>query len=837
MANIRFTPLRAGTTNVAGERISSIDPLLSRTNYFDGQLLKAADLNRDQIYLNERLLELGQVFGPGIVRGLEPSLQSGHVLNITPGIAIAPSGRVLQLSDSPLTINLLDSGLIATLNGGRFRSHARGLYALVLTHAQTVDGVAEAYPQDLAAARIPQVSAWAEGVELRLMALPLPLPNQDEITVRANLARELLGSGERFALPSDDAVALGLLAIERGRILWLDHGLLRRPQRALNTPNALQRDLAVHYQELLQAVLTARRSSGLHGAFAASQYFRVLPPWGPLPQDSIDPVAGRQQFFPKDFEVSIAPVRRSELAAVLADSAHLAPIDLERDADCDLMVLVPMSDAAFALRARQLEAPAEILPRALGRLASLDRLALRVLPQSPIHRIDTDADVWRAIWGETNPEEIVYVRRPPRTAETAVSALVLALGAPLPPPSAPLPPDAARLEDELDAALEAADVAEEARAALETEVARLRVRTAELEKAVALGGDQHLADALSEIEHLTLTLDAAQHEIEVLKSDQRNAGVLANALEATSAQIDKLKADLNAARAEIERLKTASSPIDDTIKRRVEQLSATLADERAQSAVLEEKNFTLNAQLQAAKQEAEQLETTLKEVQAKLETANNADHDLETARGEVDRLNAEISDIRKSRDAIGAELTDARNRLEASLEREATRSAQLTELQNAFDKEENERKILETQRSRLETQLREADTEITRIKLESAHTPNLETALSLESLARARGASRVEATAARAADTLIGANSEARIAAAQVVSLADRRLDTALWPSMQTIARADVALLERLRDHLFESGNAADLPKFFISNGRNYKLAAAEIKLWESLAG
>ena len=167
MANIHFTPLRIGTSNAAGERISSVDPLLSRTNYFDGQLLKAADLARDQIYLDERLLELGQVFGAGIVRGLEPSLHSGHLLEVSPGIAIAPSGRVLQLSNTALRIDLLDSGLIATLNDGRIRSPARGLHALALTHTQVVDGVAEAFPKDLSTPRAPHVAAWAEGVELR----------------------------------------------------------------------------------------------------------------------------------------------------------------------------------------------------------------------------------------------------------------------------------------------------------------------------------------------------------------------------------------------------------------------------------------------------------------------------------------------------------------------------------------------------------------------------------------------------------------------------------------------------------------------------------------------
>lgn len=837
MANIRFTPLRIGTTNAAGERISSIDPLLSRTNYFDGQLLKASDLNRDQIYLDERLLELGQVFGAGIVRGLDLSLRSGHVLQVEPGIAIAPSGRVLQLNNQPLTIDLLNSGLIATLNDGRFRSYARGLYALALTHAEVVDGVAEAFPKDLAAPRRPHVAAWAEGVELRLMPLPLPLPRQDEIAVRATLARELLSGGERLALPSDDAVPLGLIAVERGRILWLDRGLLRRPQRALNTPNAIQQDLATHYLELMQAVLASRQSAGLRGAFAASQYFRVLPPWGPIPQDCVDPIGGRQQFFPKDYEVSIAPVRRSELAAVLADSAHLAPIDLERDADCDIMVLVPMSDTAFALRARQLEAPAEVVPRALGRLARLDRLALRILPQPPIHRIDTDADVWRAIWAEVNPAELMFVRRPPRTAETAVSAVVLALGMTLPPPGSALPPDAAALEEQLDAALEDVDAAEEARAALEAEIARLKLRIAELEKALAAAGGGTPTDALAEIERLRLALDSAQKEIEALRSDDRNAGILANALEAASDRIDALKAELDAARAEIERLKTASSPVDETLKQRIAELAAALEAERAKSAALEQERAALIARLREAQLRIAEFEAALKDALAKLEAAGGTDADLQAARDEIAKLKAELDAARATLETTRAELADTRAKLDASLAREAAALARIAELQNALAAANNEIATLRARIATLETQLAGANATIAQLKREAAQASDLATDLTLAVLARARGAGDSGIKAATTADTMIGGNDRARIAAVQIVGLADRRLDPALWPTMPALARFDLGVFEKLRDRFLDAAGDLDLAKFFLEEGQNFGLSGTHLELWKRIVG
>ena len=87
--DILFTPFRPGTTHADGQRIAVIDQRLRRTNYFDGQLLKASDLTRDQIYLDERLLELGQALGTGIVRGLGITRAQPQVLRLAPGIAVA----------------------------------------------------------------------------------------------------------------------------------------------------------------------------------------------------------------------------------------------------------------------------------------------------------------------------------------------------------------------------------------------------------------------------------------------------------------------------------------------------------------------------------------------------------------------------------------------------------------------------------------------------------------------------------------------------------------------------------------------------------------------------
>ena len=136
MSDILFQPL--GSPTPAGEgldHLADIDPRLTRTHYFDGRLLTAEDLTRDQIYLDQRLRELGRVLGSGIMAGLELSFDRfTGLLTLQPGQALTPLGRVLELG-TPLVVNLGDRALISTLNEGKYRSLNRALYAVVLRYA------------------------------------------------------------------------------------------------------------------------------------------------------------------------------------------------------------------------------------------------------------------------------------------------------------------------------------------------------------------------------------------------------------------------------------------------------------------------------------------------------------------------------------------------------------------------------------------------------------------------------------------------------------------------------------------------------------------------------
>ncbi len=432
MSDITFHPL--GNPVAAGQglgRVADIDARLTRTHYFDGRLLTAEDLTRDQLYLDQRLREVGRVLGSGVMAGLELSYDRySGLLTLQPGQALTPAGRVLELG-SRLSINLGDRALIARLNDGAHRRFNRGLYAVVLRYAEVGTDIAEVFPRDLGARRGFQYALVTESVQMGLVPLPLPLPQQSPLQIRCRLLREFFG-GEQFAgIIPEDAVPLGVLAVQNDSPQWLDAELLRRPLRGEPRAGDLQADLCRQYENILADILTARRSGGLSGDFQATDYFSLLPPAGLLPKDAVDPVNGRQGYFPENYQVAIAPIRQSDVALIRAESLGLPAIDLVAGEPVDVVVLVPLNNLDYGHYAARLE---RRLDPASRRLPQLDLLKLRLHPVRPVHDLDTDRAAWTDIWARLGDNQPFYVRRPTRAAETGISSIVLALGAGSPQP-------------------------------------------------------------------------------------------------------------------------------------------------------------------------------------------------------------------------------------------------------------------------------------------------------------------------------------------------------------------------------------------------------------------
>lgn len=82
-----------------------VDNGIKNTNFFNGRLLAAEDLQVEQQAQRQRESLLGTAVGPGIVRGLEVSLDGFQVgkingtLKVTAGLAINASGQALYLPD------------------------------------------------------------------------------------------------------------------------------------------------------------------------------------------------------------------------------------------------------------------------------------------------------------------------------------------------------------------------------------------------------------------------------------------------------------------------------------------------------------------------------------------------------------------------------------------------------------------------------------------------------------------------------------------------------------------------------------------------------------------
>lgn len=415
-------------------RATPIDARLSRTEYFDGRLLTAADLIRDQQYLDRRLLDVGHALGDGIVDGLALTL-TGATLHVQPGVAVSADGRVLQL-DAELLVDLDDRATLAALNtgsdgalhGGRFTN---GLYAVALGYAEQGSGSAEVFPRDFGAARGLNFDAIDEGVELRLVPIGVALPPLPALAARALLARTLVGAGRLDHWLPDDAVALGVLAIDADAVLWCDPWLLRHPRRPDAVLDGFQEDLLAHYRALLAEVLAERAGASFH----AGEHFHVLPPAGPLPRACVDPVRGQQTFFPAGFRVQLVPLRSDDMEAVLQSALALAPLDLDAPQPAEVLVLVALDAGPYANLAEALLARAQ--DDAISGedvLAPVVTLAGETDPASP----------WFPFWEAVPEGRVYYLRRPARAAADGLAGIVLASGytvpEALPPPAPELPP-------------------------------------------------------------------------------------------------------------------------------------------------------------------------------------------------------------------------------------------------------------------------------------------------------------------------------------------------------------------------------------------------------------
>jgi hypothetical protein len=97
--NAAGTPLLL-VGDTGGITVVSPSTPLRRLNYFDGKFLRAEDFTVEQSYLRELVALSNQGLGPGVVYGYDTTQATGDAIQVGPGLAIDPSGKVLLLQST-----------------------------------------------------------------------------------------------------------------------------------------------------------------------------------------------------------------------------------------------------------------------------------------------------------------------------------------------------------------------------------------------------------------------------------------------------------------------------------------------------------------------------------------------------------------------------------------------------------------------------------------------------------------------------------------------------------------------------------------------------------------
>lgn len=308
---------------------------LESVNFFNGRLLTAGDMRREQKGRRQADARLGEALGHGVAFGLDVTVRPPDAddpavsLDISPGLAISPLGACLRLA-FPERVHLSRQDMTsfaaggcmfddcAPLLGGTYVA-GEGLYLLTIAPAEVGLGRA---PSNGLGATSPNcdVDRLVEAVQFRLLEIrsdlyatldPTDPGFRNDIAyrcfgegVKQDWATSLLAGGargddlvERMAQHglSRAEVPLALIAFEgSATIRFLDGWAVRRPVVAADPPGPFHglsapRRLAAGRAmfEQFQAQFADLLAQGRPGSgFKARTHFPHLPPVGILPRTS-----------------------------------------------------------------------------------------------------------------------------------------------------------------------------------------------------------------------------------------------------------------------------------------------------------------------------------------------------------------------------------------------------------------------------------------------------------------------------------------------------------------------------------------------------------------------
>jgi hypothetical protein len=372
----------------------------TRPLWFDGRLLAARDLERDQNRFLQRQAALGRAAGFGVIHGLLVTTVSSsgqaadaETIVIDAGQGITPGGRLVMIPNN-LTVRISDleeeESLdvqfgISTLPAPVARTRT-GLYVVALRPVQFTANPITSYPTNIQGSPTAQDGSIVEATAVSLVPYSVPSSNYGATTQNAAVARQIFVAGNPGQL-SDSLLPLAMISIQDGAIAWLDPYMVRRDSGpefsglrfGLSDP-ATQQAYLRQYDAQLQQAVNPFVQNKQPARFAATDYFQALPPAGPFPLASISIGNFTQLFFPQQTNVSLSIVPDDELPALINDSMSLPPIDLtlaaSAYADLSVSALIPVPRRGFAALAANLKPVtlAAAVPQVLSLRKPLDLL-------------------------------------------------------------------------------------------------------------------------------------------------------------------------------------------------------------------------------------------------------------------------------------------------------------------------------------------------------------------------------------------------------------------------------------------------------------------------------
>jgi hypothetical protein len=346
-----------------------------RSFFFNGRLLSAEDLTREQAARDGAERRLARLIGCGVAEGLTVTPGAGSVLHIAAGLGVTPSGAVIDIGN--LDLDLSSAGKGSSFSGfgncaaGMAQGQpSEGTYLLTLTPAWSGQGRAATLLGEVGACnrRTEQPAVRARLVEVQApfglgvdslrneLAVALLSPGQGLAEVPAGgrvgwWMRQRIAGGAAAAGLSADELPLALLQINAQAVpLWIDTDSARR--RLAVPPGEAGDAMWPESWGVEMQAFAAQFLAELAEAKAAAAHFTWLPPTLPMTAAQL---ARFRKLLPGGVPATPELLNRALFARALLDGWQDVP---QRRADAHLHLA-------------QLEGhPERLLLRATGALSS-----------------------------------------------------------------------------------------------------------------------------------------------------------------------------------------------------------------------------------------------------------------------------------------------------------------------------------------------------------------------------------------------------------------------------------------------------------------------------------